>query len=397
MIIENGVVIKITDADVAFDMQREEYGVLNLPDEATVLKADVTGISPSMRSNIKELRGKNIQYIEAFTDHCGERSSLTPTFPALELFDMPSLKEIPKEAFVQHKMLKKVDLPSVKYVREMAFEDSSIETVILPEAMTIYESAFNFSNISSIYADKVEIIEERAFDECKKLDKLHMLNVRLIGKYAFQNCNKLRLIYFAKVTNIDDTAFMGCKSLEEANLPSVQSIGEIAFSNCKKLSRVHLGDDLKAIQHMAFYSCAITNLKIGKAAIVEAEAFENIQKDVDVYCDVPEQIDGAFGFFPNGRKVKNVYFAKKYTERQKLPFLTSNECSYLVFPNKRMRALSVNTSQVFEVEQEISCIDGKTLWILRNGCYAVKETYGKVIKYCSGKEELEKALNAPPF
>ena len=50
MIIENSVVLMITDADV-------NDGVLCLPDETTVLKADVTGISPSMRSNIKELRG----------------------------------------------------------------------------------------------------------------------------------------------------------------------------------------------------------------------------------------------------------------------------------------------------------------------------------------------------
>ena len=134
MIIENSVVLKITDADV-------NDGVLCLPDEATVLKADVTGISSPMRSKIRELRGNNIQSIEAFTDHCGKRSALTPTFPALELFNMPKLKEIPKEAFVQHKMLKKVELSSVKYVREMAFEDSCIETVILPEVKTIYEAA----------------------------------------------------------------------------------------------------------------------------------------------------------------------------------------------------------------------------------------------------------------
>ena len=48
MIIENSVVLKITDADV-------NDGVLRLPDEATVLKADVTGISSPMRLKIREL------------------------------------------------------------------------------------------------------------------------------------------------------------------------------------------------------------------------------------------------------------------------------------------------------------------------------------------------------
>lgn len=369
MIIENSVVLKITDADV-------NDGVLCLPDEATVLKADVTGISSPMRSKIRELRGNNIQSIEAFTDHCGKRSALTPTFPALELFNMPKLKEIPKEAFVQHKMLKKVELSSVKYVREMAFEDSCIETVILPE---------------------VKIIEDQAFDECSDLNELNLPNVRLIGKEAFQNCNKLIFIEFSKATNIQDGAFKGCKALEKVVLPAIQFIGASAFLACKNLNRACLGDSLKVIERMAFSACAITELKLGKDAVVEPAAFEDPQDNMDVYCDVPEQIDGVFGFFPNGRKVRNVYLAKKYTEGQKLPFLTNNECSYLVFPNKRMRVLSANTSQVFEVEQEIACVDGKILWILHNGSYAVKGVYGRVIKYCSTKEELEETLNASPF
>lgn len=391
MIIENSVVLMITDADV-------NDGVLCLPDEATVLKADVTGISPSMRSNIKELRGKNIQYIEAFTDHCGERSSLTPTFPALELFDMPSLKEIPKEAFVQHKMLKKVELPSVKYVREMAFEDSSIEIVILPEVRTIYESAFNFSNINSIYAEKVEIIEDQAFDECKKLNKIHMPNVRLIGEAAFQKCNKLVRVEFAKATNIGVNAFNGCKSLEEVVLPAIQFICEMAFNNCHKLTRLRLGNDIKVICSMVFNSCAITELKLGKTC-AESCAFDNIQADMDVYCDDPEQISHApFGAYQNKGKVKNVYFKTEYTEGQKLPFLSCNECSNLVFPNRRIKILSMMGGLVYEVMQEIPCED-KVLLILRNGDYAIKNVYniyGK-IEYCSSKEELEQALNALPF
>ena len=105
--------------------------------------------------------------------------------------------------------------------------------------------------------------------------------VKIIGGYAFENCEKLKEVEFPKglteisywgfgdcysLTNITlpeslvkigNNAFCGCRSLKgEIIIPdNVESIGGSVFSNCHNITKVILGKKVKEIENNAFYAC----------------------------------------------------------------------------------------------------------------------------------------------
>ena len=58
-----------------------------------------------------------------------------------------------------------------------------------------------------------------------------------IGKYAFENCPKLRGVYIPdSVTSIGESAFAGCIDLESVSIPmAIETIGKHAFDGCASL------------------------------------------------------------------------------------------------------------------------------------------------------------------
>lgn len=75
-----------------------------------------------------------------------------------------------------------------------------------------------------------------------------------IGKYAFNNCNKMRGIDIPKgVRTIGNNAFFGCDNLQSIELPdSVQKIEHHAFNGCRKVTTIDLPNSLKIIEGGAF-------------------------------------------------------------------------------------------------------------------------------------------------
>ena len=64
--------------------------------------------------------------------------------------------------------------------------------------------------------------------------------VRIIGQYAFYNCNKLADADFPKATTIDNYAFSYCHMLANINIPLATKIGPEAFSHCYSLVKVFI-------------------------------------------------------------------------------------------------------------------------------------------------------------
>lgn len=84
------------------------------------------------------------------------------------------------------------------------------------------------------------------------------LSIRLIGRYAFLMCRRLKSIEFPVMTTfIDAAAFTYCDSLTELKLPpAVTTIGNLAFAVCTQLQTLVLPPMLSSIGPSAFSGCS---------------------------------------------------------------------------------------------------------------------------------------------
>ena len=81
--------------------------------------------------------------------------------------------------------------------------------------------------------------------------------VRIIGQYAFYNCNKLADADFPKATTIDNYAFSYCHMLANINIPLATKIGPEAFSHCYSLVKLFISqqDSVSTTYSDAFTNC----------------------------------------------------------------------------------------------------------------------------------------------
>lgn len=132
--------------------------------------------------------------------------------------------------------------------------------------------------------------------------------VKVIGKGAFKNCNKLRnVIFHNKVTVIESMAFYNCTELISINMPnSVKKIGIYTLSRCKNLkeatlpsntlselpnglfdgcsslSKINLPIGLKSIGNRAFADCtSLRNVNVPEGVIkIGGDAFTRVQGSI---------------------------------------------------------------------------------------------------------------------
>ena len=100
-----------------------------------------------------------------------------------------------------------------------------------------------------------------AFRNCSNLKKVIIPNsVKIIGKWAFQNCSGLTgiLVIPSSVTSIGERAFEGCSGLSGSlTFPSsVISIGERAFVGCSSISELVFPNSITTIGDYAFCECS---------------------------------------------------------------------------------------------------------------------------------------------
>lgn len=110
--------------------------------------------------------------------------------------------------------------------------------------------------------DGVKEIYEEAFrltaSDRRVLRNITLPNgLKIIGKGAFQHCNKLQTITIPNgVIEIGTYAFGECSSLKSMTIPeSVTSIGESAFYGCSGLTSVSIPENVTQIESYAFGSC----------------------------------------------------------------------------------------------------------------------------------------------
>lgn len=121
----------------------------------------------------------------------------------------------------------------------MAFEDSTVKTVIANGVKIVGNYCFANSSIERIEVNNLEIINFNSFSNCTKLKCVIGKNIKVISSLSFANCINLSDIDLSNVTSIDKLSFFYCKSLKNVNLSNVNSLDKFAFKDCR-LEKVYL-------------------------------------------------------------------------------------------------------------------------------------------------------------
>lgn len=104
----------------------------------------------------------------------------------------------------------------------------------------------------------VKIIEKYAFEQCNYLENIVIPdNVTNLKANAFLMCDGLTTVTLGRgLTVIEDCAFTFCSGLTSVTIPDkVKSIGNQSFYGCSKLSYVNIGSGVNTIKQYAFARC----------------------------------------------------------------------------------------------------------------------------------------------
>lgn len=226
-----------------------------------------------------------------------------------------------QQAFAYCDHLTELTLPaSVKKIESLAFERSTLKSIVMPGVEEIGMFAFTDSSIINVeFSENLKTIETDAFSDCYSLTALNLpASLNSIGLCAFVSCYSLQSItvatgnpvYYSSgnclikrnngeiilgcstsvipdsgVSSIGSSAFSGQKTLTAITIPSsVTRIGYMAFNNCSSLTSIVIPDSVTVIDSFAFYECfelsditLPSNLKsIGACAFVDCYGLKNI-------------------------------------------------------------------------------------------------------------------------
>lgn len=150
---------------------------------------------------------------------------------------------------------------------------------------------------------KVTAVADRAFFNCLDLTSITIpKTIKTVGKYVFQDCNKLKSVtincktvgaWFSKkgsiktlilgngVETIGNYAFDECCGITSLSISNtVKSIGEYAFMDCNRLTSVTIPGSVKVVGEGAFSYCLnLEQLNLSKGLVkIEGYAFANCRQ-----------------------------------------------------------------------------------------------------------------------
>ncbi|KAK1737797.1 hypothetical protein QTG54_011569 [Skeletonema marinoi] len=111
-------------------------------------------------------------------------------------------------------------------------------------------------NIVEVICDlNVKGVGRGAFNSCTSLRRVIMPGVEVIERGAFVFCKALTDVECGKLEIIRELAFSGCESLRSIDLLSARIVERSAFNDCTGLTEVKFGSKLETIEEMAFCYC----------------------------------------------------------------------------------------------------------------------------------------------
>lgn len=202
-----------------------------------------------------------------------------------------TLQYIGTKSFASCRKLKSVVIPeSASSIGERAFDGcSQIESVYIPKSIeSLGKFAFPRHTIITVdeennhYCDQEGILFDKAKTILYSYPSIRSGSydipntVKVIGDYAFSECDKLTTVSFPDSLNSIGIGAFNYSAISEAIVPdSVTSLGEGAFTGCTKLALVSLPDNIVTIEGLTFYGCEnLTEVELPQSlATIESEAF----------------------------------------------------------------------------------------------------------------------------
>ena len=201
----------------------------------------------------------------------------------------------------------------------------------------------------------VKSIGQHAFDGFENTSGANLTSVdiaegvRVIGKWAFQNCPNLETVKLPEsVETIDDAAFACSPKLATINLPlQLTTICGWTFTACSALKSINLPEGLTTIENYAFQETGLESIKFPTTlTTVEHDAFRD-------------------------SKLTNIDFNGCSTTLGNVAFAGCNSLEQVYIPN----SVSVNGIQVFnwclslkkvEFQEGYECPANQTFWHCTN-------------------------------
>ncbi|MBQ8381281.1 MAG: leucine-rich repeat protein [Clostridia bacterium] len=178
----------------------------------------------------------------------------------LTSIDAPKLREIGIYGFRGCEKLKKIDISGVAVMGEAAFADcTALTTVTLGEDLKeIPKYAFyNDKVLSSINLDKVVTFGQSCVYNTKLPAEIDLSSAEFIGNQAFaepEGKNNIEKVIAPNLKTADDYAFIGCAKLKEIYAPKLETVGLAAFAYTA-IEKFEITSSLKVVGDGAFEGC----------------------------------------------------------------------------------------------------------------------------------------------
>ena len=175
---------------------------------------------------------------------------------------------------------------------------------------------FSKSNIESVvFPTSLERIEWSQFAECSRLTSVSFAaegNLKIIGRYAFQNCPLTCVSIPASVETIDDYAFKSNSSLTSVSFAAegkLKKIGSYAFQYCP-LTHVVIPSSVQEIAGNAFYDCKIlTSVSFAAEGNLKKIGSYAFQGTALTHIDIPASVENIYEkAFAGGLMLEDVTF-----------------------------------------------------------------------------------------
>jgi len=126
---------------------------------------------------------------------------------------------------------------------------SSVESI----PMRAFEDYQNLQTVEFQRPSKVRTIGKAAFKRCSFLDRIDLSSVEYVGDEAFNGCTHLNDVTFGpRLLVIGEDAFYECAALISVIIPRIRVIGVSAFRRCLSLESAELPEEIHSIEEYAF-------------------------------------------------------------------------------------------------------------------------------------------------
>ena len=254
-------------------------------------------------------------------------------------------KHIYKSIYIKKYDKNKIDINTLKninYICSKAFSSINLTELVFNNLTHISENSFvNCDNLIKIDLSKstnLKMIPKFAFNNCSNLKEIILpTSITKISNAAFNKCDNLEYINFDKCSNLNILGGLGSKHFKELiipitvtklynvgfslNLTSIKfnsnsnllSLGKSTFNNCINLKEIELPKSITEIKTSCFEDCLkLSKINLENIKYIDDESFENCISLKSI--DLKNCVKLGSSAFKNCYSLENVYFGEDSNE-----------------------------------------------------------------------------------